>query len=299
MTELRRARTIADFMERGEHFQTEASRTQGLTFQPRPTDVFISPYSKSGTTWLQQIVHGLRTRGSMDFDEITSVTPWLEMALDLGLDIHGEQVTNPRIYKSHLNWHEIPKGGRYIYSIRDPRDTLVSLYRFLGNWWFDIDAIPIEVFAREAFMRDWEIRSYWQHVISWWEQRHNPAVLILCYEDMKADLGKTIRRIAPFIDIPLDDELYEIVLHQSSLEFMKAHERHFDDHLVPQARNAVIGLPSDAGSTKVRKGLVGEHRHELSADILAELDTIWQATFGATYGYQSYADLRTAIQQLK
>jgi hypothetical protein len=298
MNELRRARTIMELKERGEHFQTEASEAQGLTFQPRPTDVFISPYSKSGTTWLQQIVHGLRTRGSMEFDEITAVTPWLEMALDLGLDIHGEQVANPRVYKSHMDWHEIPKGGRYIYSIRDPRDALVSAYRFLGDWWFDIDAIPMDVFARGAFMRDWETRGYWQHVLSWWEQRHNPAVLILAYEDMKADLGSTIRRIARFIGIPLDDELFKIVLRQSSLEFMKAHERHFDDHLVPQARNAAVGLPPDAGSTKVRKGLVGEHRHELSDEILAEMDVIWQATFGAKYGYQSYDDLRQAIKQL-
>jgi len=32
---------------------------------------------KCGTTWMQQIVHGLRTRGSMDFNEITRVVPFL------------------------------------------------------------------------------------------------------------------------------------------------------------------------------------------------------------------------------
>jgi hypothetical protein len=54
---------------------SEESERRGLAFQPRPSDIFISPYAKCGTTWLQQIVHGLRTRGSMDFEEITSVTP--------------------------------------------------------------------------------------------------------------------------------------------------------------------------------------------------------------------------------
>ena len=53
---------------------------KGLAFRPRPTDVVISPYSKSGTTWMQQIVHGLRTRGDMDFDDISRVVPWIETA---------------------------------------------------------------------------------------------------------------------------------------------------------------------------------------------------------------------------
>jgi hypothetical protein len=294
MTELRRARSIAELHERGESFQTEISQQKGLTFQPRATDVFISPASKSGTTWLQQIVHGLRTRGSMDFDEITAVVPWLEMAHDLGLDIEGEQVAFPRVYKSHLHWNEIPKGGSYIYSIRDPQDVLVSMYRFLGGWWFDEDAISITTFAREDFMLDWHERGYWQHVMSWWEQRDNPAILFLCYEEMKADLAGTIKRIAAFLEIPLDAELFDIVLRQSSLEFMKAHKRHFDDHLTQAARNTICGLPS-GDSSKVRKGQVGEHQHELSPEILSELDVIWQATFGAKYGYRSYQDLRQAI----
>jgi Sulfotransferase domain len=291
----RRARSIAELCERSERFSTEESRSKGLAFQPRPTDIFISPTGKSGTTWLQQIVHGLRTRGSMDFDEITAVVPWLEMAHDLGLDIHAEQVAQPRAYKSHLMWDDIPKGGRYIYAIRDPRDVLVSQYRFLEGWWFDGDAITIDTYAREQFMKDWQTRGYWRHITSWWEQRDNPAILFLCFEAMKTDLAGTIKRVADFIDIPLDDELFAIVQRQSSLEFMKAHEQHFDDHLVQAARNIICGIPSGGNSSKVRKGQVGEHRHELSDDILVELDSIWQATFGKKYGYQSYQELYDAI----
>ena len=39
---------------------------KGLALQLRPTDIVISPFGKSGTTWTQQIVHTLRTRGDMD-----------------------------------------------------------------------------------------------------------------------------------------------------------------------------------------------------------------------------------------
>ena len=48
------------------------------SWRPRPTDVVITPYSKCGTTWLQQIFHTLRTGGDMDFDDISCVVPWIE-----------------------------------------------------------------------------------------------------------------------------------------------------------------------------------------------------------------------------
>ena len=47
-------------------------------FRARPDDVIISPFGKCGTTWLQQTFHTLRTRGDMDFDDISRVVPWIE-----------------------------------------------------------------------------------------------------------------------------------------------------------------------------------------------------------------------------
>lgn len=75
-----RATSLAELDELGPRLFSAESRRRGLAFQPRPTDVIISPYAKCGTTWLQQIAHGLRTRGSMDFEEISVVVPWLEVA---------------------------------------------------------------------------------------------------------------------------------------------------------------------------------------------------------------------------
>ena len=55
-------------------------------YRPRPTDIVISPFGKSGTTWTQQIFHTLRTRGDMAFDDISRVVPWIETSLALGID---------------------------------------------------------------------------------------------------------------------------------------------------------------------------------------------------------------------
>ena len=133
-----------EFVKRIGATDTSQGIANGLAFRPLPTDVLIAPYGKCGTTWLQQVFHGLRTRGDMDFDDISRVVPWIETAHDLVLDLDAPQRGEPRGYKSHLPYDLIPKGARYIVSIRDPKDALVSAFRFLEGWWFETGSVAIE-----------------------------------------------------------------------------------------------------------------------------------------------------------
>ena len=294
---LQRPTTIAELRERQKCMLTNEGLRCALAFQPQPTDVIITPYAKSGTTWVQQIVHGLRTRGSMNFDEITAVIPWLEMAHDLGMALEQPQVGQPRAFKSHLSWDLVPKGARYIYVIRDPKDVVVSMYHFMAGWWFAPEAISLDVFARAQFLSPKNPVSYWAHIRSWWPHRHDPDVLFLCYEDMKQDLPRTVQHIATFIGCALDDELLDLVVRQSSLEFMRAHKPQFDDHLIREARDAVCGLPPGGDSSKVRTGNVGDHSRELPPEVIAELDRRWQEEIEATLGFPSYTVLRAALSR--
>lgn len=292
----KRPTTIAEMAACLARFFTRESIGLGLGFQPRASDVFIATYPKCGTTWLQQIAHGLRTRGDMDFDEITSVVPWLEASHDLGMDPTAEQVATPRLFKSHLTWEQIPKGGKYLCVIRDPGDVLVSQHHFWEGWFFEPGAISLADSARNFFMPAQLPIRYWNHVISWWRQKDNPLVLLLCYEDMHRDLPQTVRRIAEFIGCPADEQLLGIVLRQSSIEFMRAHQRQFDDHLVRNARDEVAGLPPGGDSAKVRKGGVGDHRTELPADIRRELEQLWQAEITPLFGFPDYQAMREELQ---
>src|SRR5262249_37784202 len=188
---------------------------RGLAFQPNADDVIITPYGKCGTTWLQQIFHGLRTRGDMDFDDISRVVPWIETAYDLGLDLEAPQRGSPRGFKSHLSYDLVPKGARYIVSIRDPKDALVSAFRFDEGWMFEPGSVSIEQFAK-GYVRRGARRDYWHHLVSWWPHRGDANVLMLCYEAMNRDVASTVRRIAAFVGITLDHTLLDLVLRQSS-----------------------------------------------------------------------------------
>jgi hypothetical protein len=292
----RRARNLEELSASTGRAFTEESYQAGLKFKPRPTDVLISPPGKSGTTWLQQIAHGLRTRGSMDFEEITSVTPWIEVAQGFGWDLEAEHVAEPRVFKSHMTWHDIPKGGRYIYSIRNPLDVLVSSYRFFEGWWFEVDSISIESFIRDH-IKNYETRGYWHHISSWWEQRDNEDVLLLCYEEMKADLVGTVKKVAQFMKIDLDDELLDIVVHQSSKEFMLAHKSHFDDHLLQVYFESRGGAPPSPTASKVMPESNEEH-YQVSPELRHDLDVIWGKMITQQYGFRDYSELRTAISEL-
>ena len=294
-----RATTLAEMDSILRQFWDEAAYKRSLAFEPQPTDTIITPYSKSGTTWLQQIVHGLRTRGSMDFDEISAVTPWIEIAYDVGWDLDAPQVAEPRVFKSHLSWHDVPKGGRYIVSFRHYYDALVSFYRFFEGWIFEPGTISLEELLPWRWPQD-ELDSagYWYHMTSWWEQRHNRDVLLLCYEDMKADLPATVRRIARFMGIPLDDELLDIVIRQSSRAFMLAHREQFDASHLREIGGNRAGLPPAIDSAKVTTGPSNEARYQLSAELKAMLDDIWRAQMMPRFGLETYDDLRVAVRML-
>ena len=287
-----RARSIEGMREKLSGFFTQEGYAAGLAFKPRADDILIATHPKCGTTWMQQILHGLRTRGDMEFEEISVVVPWLEACADMGLDADAGHKANPRCYKTHLSWDSIPKGARYIHISRDPQDALVSLYRFLEGWFFEPGTIDIDEFAREHYLTGRRDDDYWSFLLSWWERRHEDDVLFLFFEDMKQDLASTVEDVAAFAGIPLDDDLRQIVLRQSSHAFMKAREHQFDDHPLRRARDAACGLPPDGASSKVNKGSSGAGRRELSADTLAALDARWRDTVGRETGLQSYEDLR-------
>jgi len=264
---------------------------EGLALKLRPTDVVVTPWGKSGTTWTQQIVHTLRTRGHMDFDDISRVVPWIEMSPLLGIDLDAEQHANPRAFKSHLSAHLVPKGGRYINVVRNPADVLVSNFKFMEGWFFEPGTIDISEFAHKTFFKT---NDYYKHLQSWWPRRHDPDVLFLAYELMLKDSKTSITQIARFIDVPLDEDLLALTLEHSSIEFMLKHKDRYDDALMRELSERDGLLPPGSDSAKVRKGKAGSGSM-LPVEILEELDTRWQAEMELVTGCASYDELLVAL----
>ncbi len=290
-----RPTNIEDMHERLNNFSTEEGWQKGLAYKPDPTDVFIVTPPKCGTTWMQQIIHGLRTRGSMDFDDISRVVPWLNMAHDMGIDIYAPQVAAPRAFKTHTPLNELPQGGKYIVVLRNPYDALLSHYHFFENMFFEKGSIDLATFAREHYVPG---KQLVKHILAVWNHRKDDNVLVFCFENMKADLTGAIEKVAKFINIPLDDELKQIIMTQSDIKFMQKYQEQFEDSIIREKRFAAMKLPADGRLHKVRTGNVGDAKQGVPVEIKKELDEIWQKEIKPITGLSSYDDLQKELASI-
>jgi len=293
----RRPRSLTEMATlQGKLFQPSQIGNSIKAYRPRPTDVIITPFGKCGTTWLQQTFHTLRTRGDMDFDDISRVVPWIETAEGCGIDIEGPQRAEPRGFKSHLPYDQVPKGARYVVSLRDPKDAHVSMFHFMEGWMLEPGAVSVGEFVRARIAERSGGRDYWHHLLTWWEQRDNPHVLMFNYEKMVADPEGHVRRLAAFCGIPLDDDLLKLTLERTSMPFMLKYKDRFDDALMRALSEQKGGLPPGSDSAKVREGKVGKNRRELPPEVADAMDRIWRETVTSKTGFADYTELMAAMR---
>jgi hypothetical protein len=288
-----RARTLAEWGELRSRMFTAEDVPAGIrSYRPRPTDIVITPFGKCGTTWLQQTFHTLRTGGDMDFDDISRVVPWIETSKVLGLDLEAPQRAEPRGFKSHLAYDAVPKGAKYIVSFRDPKDALVSMFKFMEGWMLEPGAVPIEEFAAPWIKGG----DYFKHLLGWWNERDNSAVLTLTYEGMTADPTGTIRRVAAFCGLLLDEALLALTLERTSIGYMLQHKDRFDDLMMRQISEDRCNLPPGSDSAKVRRGGVGGYRAELPAEVAAAIEARWTELVAPATGFADYAAFERAVR---
>jgi hypothetical protein len=203
-------------------------RVRHLEFTPRPDDVFIVTYPRSGTTWMQMILYQLTTDGEISFPHIAEFCPWFEKLVRSARGF--ELRPSPRLFKSHLSYPKIPKGEcKYIYVARDGKDVALSYYHLYCRY-NGYEGTFDEFFER--FLKGKvAFGSWFKHVKGWWLHRHDPNVLFLTYEELTRDIESCIRKIADFCDWELSPEKLARVRECSRFEFMKQHESRFDPAL--------------------------------------------------------------------
>jgi hypothetical protein len=232
-------------------------------FRPRPDDILVVTYPRSGTTWTQMILYQLTTDGRTDFAHITQVCPWLERALKTGQELVS--LPGPRVFKSHLSYRRIPKGPcRYVYVARDGRDVAVSYYHFYRSH-MGYKGTFEEFFAK-FLAGDVSYGSWLRHVEGWWAHRADPNVLFLRYEDLVHDLAGGLRRIADFCGLDVAPGRLPGILERCGFAFMKAHEARFDP---------LMGMLWERGSrpdAHLRHGRAGGWKDELSPEQEARFD---------------------------
>ena len=206
------------------------------SYRPTAHDVFVCAYAKSGTTWMLQIAVQIAHRGRASFANLHDLVAWPDAPGKIfpivALEDEAPRVhcpTGMRVIKTHLSMQRVPYGpdARYVCVIRDPKDVLVSSYHFVRSVMLG-PAMPRVANWLQFFLSPRFASGSWaEHLASYWSARQRSNLLLLTYEQMKADLPDTVRRMAAFMGVELTQAELQEVIHRSSFSYMQQHDSQF------------------------------------------------------------------------
>jgi aryl sulfotransferase len=221
-------------------------------FRPRPDDIVVATYPKSGTTWMQRILSLLIFRAEEPL-ALDRAFPWWEVTrrpLEALVEDFEAQ-THRRSVKTHIPFDGIPhfEAVKYIHVVRDGRDVCMSYHNHCTGFRLEalerMDAIGLaEPSLRRPYPRvdpdpavhfhNWlttgavdgqpdgtPYLSYFDYERSFWEARKRPNLLFVHYNDLQADLVGEMRRTADFLDIDVSDAEFERMAGWASFEAMR------------------------------------------------------------------------------
>lgn len=259
----------------------------------RADDIVISTYAKSGTTWVQQIVAQLLFNGEEGL-EVAEMSPWLDLRVppkEIKLPAVEAQ-THRRFLKTHLPVDALVYSPRakYIYIGRDGRDVVWSLYNHhahANQAWYDAlnetpgrigPPIDRPVSDIRAYFLQWleedgyPFWPFWENVRSWWAIRNLPNLCVTHFAALKEDMPREMRKIADFLDIPIDSSRWDAIIEHCSFDYMK--------------KNATKSVPLggafwDGGAqTFINKGMNGRWRDVLTAEDVKRYERRAEAELG-------------------
>ena len=244
-------------LKSGEYQDQLMDSTRWDDFPYRDGDIVIGTWAKSGTTWTQQIMGQLLFNGEPHLP-VMDIAPWVDLRL-FPVESVREVVDSQdhrRFLKTHLPGDSITIDPRasYIYIGRGGLDTLWSWYHHhkiltpesyeLINNHPENPGVTLEppIEDRRQYLRDWlendgfPMGPFWRTTQSWWDIGHAPNVLLLHFNNLKADMEGEIRRIAAFLNIEIDETKWPDIVEHCTFDYMKKNA----DDLSPENYSALF-----------------------------------------------------------
>ena len=222
-------------------------------YRPRFDDIIIATYPKCGTTWMQRIV-GLLVFQTSDPRPVMQISPWIDRRFPEPIEAvvaYIEAQDHRRFLKTHLPADGLPIYDeiKYVHVARDGRDACMSFYNHstsytpemlqaldrsglkdeaIGRGYPRLPADPTVFFHRwltEGAVRGHEdgltTVSFFHCEHTWWELRQRPNVLLVHFNDLKADLSGEMRRVADFLGITVEHDLLPALVEAAEFEAMR------------------------------------------------------------------------------
>ena len=255
-------------------------------------DGVIVSFGKSGRTWLRVLIwryfaqkNGYAADGISEFDEFRNRNPNVPVLFFT----HDNYLKD---FAGHDRKAELYGKSRVVLLVRDPRDTAVSQFfqwkhrivprkKVINDYpQTDVDlhgfitgeqaGIPKII----SFMNDWAA-----------EIGHMPNILVIKYEDLRADTkGQLARVLAFFGQKPTDAELEDAVTF-ASVDNMRRMELE-NAKKASANRSLRPGDANDPSSFKVRRAKVGGWRDYVTEEQSEAIDRMVKEKLSPLYGYE-------------
>ncbi len=258
----------------------------------RQADCVVVSYGKSGRTWLRvllsrfyQLRHGLSEKNLIGFDNLKRKDPSI-----------------PAIFFTHDNYlkdytgHADSKADFYdkkvVLLVRDPRDVAVSQFfqwkyrmrpkkKNLNKYPAHGEDVPVYDFVMNpdaGLPKIIDFMNLWAQ-----EMPHMDKVLVVRYEDMRADTAGVLGRIVEFIGTPGTEEQIREAVRFASVENMKKLEQQktfwlSGSRMVPKDRK-------NPNSYKVRRAKVGGYRDYFEDEQIEAIERLVNERLAPAFGY--------------
>lgn len=216
--------------------------------QTAPSDIFIVGYPRSGHTWFQSLVAGAVFGVDPEYAHDSLIQ-------DLVPDVEYKQFFKRYGPVGYFKSHRLPRPEyrRVVYLLRDGRDAMVSYWHFLTALRGPIDFLRL-VQGEGLAPCHWH-----EHVEQWTANPHKAEIMIVRYEELKADPVSVLARFCAFAQLERARVHLERVVEQATFSKarIKEQQQGWDNTAWP-SEHAFI-----------RRGEVGSHRDEMPPDVLA------------------------------
>jgi hypothetical protein len=257
------------------------------------TEGVIVSFGKSGRTWLRVLVwryfakkNGLESESISGFDEFRTQNPNVPVLFFT----HDNYLKD---YTGHDRKAELYAGKRVVLLVRDPRDTAVSQF---FQWKHRIvprkkviNGYPLEEVDLHGFITGEQsgIPKIIAFMNAWANEiRRMPDVLVVRYEDLRADTKGQLARVLAFFgqkatEAELDDAVkFASVDNMRRMELENASKATAHRSLKPADAN-------DPSSFKVRRAKVGGWRDYVTEDQSDAIDRMVKDRLDPVFGYRA------------
>jgi hypothetical protein len=194
----------------------------GRNFGTFPDDTFVVSYPRSGNTWTRFLIANLRHPDQPV--SFTTIDAQIPDACSQSKH-HLKKTPRPRIIKTHEYFD--PRYKKVIYIVRDPRDVVLSQYKWFLKCRAIQDGYAMEQFVSRFIEGDLSAYGSWgENVGSWLTTRYqSKSFLLLRYEDLVEHTNRELQRVATFMGITATDADLSRAAEHSSASRMRELEK--------------------------------------------------------------------------